>query len=152
MSRAAMSYWLLNLCSMTDGLPKRWSLLLIWLLITNNTLVPPVPPTKGLQIQMYPRAGVPSLPSFCPWVTDCNTSHSKYFLDVLLIATLAQLVFIVSLGLLLLSPQTSNLRLCLLDGFRAVFINLPIISLRHLYASAYWSGLSALDLILSCSV
>lgn len=96
MSRAAMSYWLLNLCSMTNGLPKHWSLLLIWFLITNNnTLVHPVPPTKGLPITMYPRAGVLSLPSLCPWVAGYNTSHSEHPLDVLLIATtptLAQLV------------------------------------------------------------
>lgn len=85
-----------------------------------------MPPTKGLSITMYPRAGVPSLPSFCPWVTGYNTSHSEHPSDVLLIATaptLAQLVFIVSLGLLLLSPQTCDLPLCLLDGFRAIFMN-----------------------------
>lgn len=121
-----MSYWRLNLRSMTNGLPKHWSISLIWSLITNNTLVPPVPPTKGLPITMYPRAGVPSLPSFCPWVTGYNTSHSEHPSDVLLIATaptLAQHVFIVSLGLLLLSPQTCDLPLCLLDGFRAIFMN-----------------------------
>lgn len=153
-----MSYWRLNLRSMTNGLPKHWSISLIWSLITNNTLVPPVPPTKGLPITMYPRAGVPSLPSFCPWVTGYNTSHSEHPSDVLLIATaptLAQLVFIVSLGLLLLSPQTCDLQLCLLDGFRVIFMNLPVLSLLHLYLhahSAYWSGLSAWDLILPCSV
>lgn len=153
-----MSYWLLNLCSMTNGLPKHWSISLIWLLITNNTLVPPVPPTKGLPINMYPRAWVPSLPSLCPWVTGYNTSHSEHPLDVLLIATtltLPQLVFIVSLGLLVVSPQTSDLQLCLLDGFRAIFMNLPVRSLLHLYLhahSAYGSGPSALDLTLPCSI
>lgn len=98
MSRAAMSYWLLNLCSMTNGLPKHWSLLLIWFLITNNnTLVHLCLQLRGCQSLCTLRLG---FLLYLLYVSGYNTSHSEHPLDVLLIATtptLAQLVFIVSL-------------------------------------------------------
>lgn len=160
MSRAAMSYWLLNLCTMTNGLPKHWSLLLIWFLITNNnTLVHLCLQLRGCQSLCTLGLGFLLYLLYVPG-SQATTPHilSIPWMCSLLLPLLPWLnlsSLFLSLRLLLLSSQTSDLQLSLLDGFRAIFINLPVISLLHLYLhahSAYWSGLSMLDLILSYSV